>query len=97
MEYENATAGRYKRTVSPFTPQDPEGRKKFQEEIEEVHGHFKDFVKANRPDLDVEAIATGESWQAIRAAELGLVDELMTSDDYLVGKLDQADLFELRS
>ncbi|HHH28788.1 MAG TPA: protease SohB [Polyangiaceae bacterium] len=96
VEYENATAGRYKRTVSPFTPQDPEGRKKFQEELEEVHGHFKDFVKANRPDLDVEAIATGESWQAIRAAELGLVDELMTSDDYLVGKLDQADLFEVR-
>lgn len=95
VEYENATAGRYKRTVSPFTPQDPEGRKKFQEEIEEVHTHFKDFVKANRPKLDVEAVATGESWQAIRAAELGLVDELMTSDDYLVGKLDQAELFEV--
>jgi len=95
VEYENATAGRYKRPVSPFTAPDPEGRKKFQEEIEEVHEHFKDFVRTHRPSLDVEAIATGESWQAIRARELGLVDELMTSDDYLIAKLEAAELYEV--
>lgn len=96
VDFENATAGRYKRTVDPFSPRDPEGRQKFQEEIEQIHGHFKDFIKTHRPGLDVEAVATGEAWQAIRGAELGLVDELMTSDDYLMRKLDEAELYEVK-
>ena len=95
VDYENATAGRFKRTVSPFTAVDPEGRAKFQEEIELVHDLFKGFVNEHRPELDIEAVATGESWQAKHAAKLGLVDELMTSDAYLMKRVADADLYEL--
>jgi serine protease SohB len=95
VDYENATAGRYKRTVSPFTKVDPQGREKFQDDIEELHKHFKAFVGQHRPALDVDEVATGESWQAVRATELGLVDELMTSDDYLMRRLPEAELYEL--
>jgi serine protease SohB len=95
IDYEDVTAGEYKRTVSVFGPNTEKGKKKFREQIEEVHQHFKDFVHRFRPALDVDKVATGEHWQGMRAIELGLVDKLMTSDDYLVHKLDEADIYQL--
>ena len=38
-------------------------------------------------------MATGEYWYGARALELGLVDELVTSDDYLLRRRDEADLY----
>jgi serine protease SohB len=96
VDYENITAGKYKRTVSFLAENTDEGRAKFQQQIEETHTLFKDFVSQHRSAIDIDAIATGEYWHATRAAELGLVDELATSDDYLMAKLDEADIFELK-
>ena len=73
-----------------------QGRKKFQEQIEDVHQLFKDFVSENRPTLDIDQVATGEYWHGVRAAELGLVNELMTSDDYLMTASETADIFEVK-
>ncbi|UAA40755.1 protease SohB [Paraneptunicella aestuarii] len=84
IEFEQHTAGKYKRTITMFGENDDEGRAKFREELEEVHGMFKDFVHSHRENLDMEKIATGEYWHGIKAHELGLVDELKTSDDYLL-------------
>jgi serine protease SohB len=95
VDYENVTAGKFKRTVSPFAAITEEGRQKFQEQIEEVHTLFKNFVSENRPSLDIDLVATGEHWQGVRAAELGLVNELMTSDDYLMRKLADANIYRL--
>ena len=52
-------------------------------------------MAAQRPQLDIERVATGEYWYGTRALELGLVDELVTSDDYLLLRRDEADLFEV--
>jgi len=96
VDFENFTGGKYKRTVSFAAPITEEGRKKYQEQIDETHDLFKDFVKQNRPALDVEEVATGEYWLGTRALELGLVSELMTSDDYLLSKLEEdVALFEV--
>ncbi len=92
VDYENVTAGKYKRTVSFLAENDDEGRRKFQEQLDETHDLFKAFIHQNRPELDVEQVATGEYWHGTRAAELGLVNQLMTSDDYLMSKLDSANL-----
>ncbi|MBM4360105.1 MAG: protease SohB, partial [Deltaproteobacteria bacterium] len=96
VDYETATAGRYKRTVTFLGANTDEGRQKFQEQLEETHELFKGFVKRHRPKLDVDAVATGEYWHGLRGAELGLVDRLATSDDVLLERARDADLLEVK-
>ena len=56
---------------------------------------FKEFVKVHRPKLDLERVATGEHWLARRGLELGLVDELRTSDEYLVDRAAVANVYQV--
>jgi len=88
--------GEYKRTVTPFGEPTAQERAKFTEEIEDTHRLFRDFVAVNRPQLDVDRVATGEAWYGVRALDLRLVDELATSDDYLLAARARADLFGVR-
>ncbi len=96
IDYELFTAGEYKRTVTMFGENNEQGRAKFREELEETHDLFKAFVVENRPQLDIAAVATGETWYGTRALENGLVDQLQTSDDYIQQHLKDWDVFELR-
>jgi len=41
------------------------------EDVQEVHQLFKNFIRESRPDMDIDKLATGETWQGIRARELG--------------------------
>ena len=59
------------------------GRDKLREELEEIHARFRDFVQDRRAQLDMEKVATGEAWLGSQALELGLVDELATSDEII--------------
>ncbi|MDJ0955217.1 MAG: protease SohB [Arenicellales bacterium] len=95
IQFEQEMAGEYKRNVTMFGKNTDKERAKLREQIEETHGLFKDFVARYRPNLDMSKIATGEHWYGTRALELGLVDELMTSDDYLLEARKDADLFEV--
>ena len=95
VDFQEMTAGEFKRTVSVFGEITEKGRKKFQEELEDTHQLFKEFVKANRPKLDLEQVATGEHWLARRGMELGLVDRLRTSDEYLVDRAAEANLYQV--
>ena len=40
----------------------------------------------HRPGLDIDKVTTGEHWLASQAKQLGLVDALCTSDDYLLAQ-----------
>ncbi len=84
IEYEQITSGKYKRTVTMFGKNTDEGRQKLQLELEEIHSQFKSLIKKQRPNIDIEKISTGEYWLAEKAKELKLVDDLMTSDEYLM-------------
>jgi len=95
VDVELMTAGEYKRTMTIFGENTDKDRQKFQEELEDTHLLFKEFVRENRPSLDVDRIATGEHWYGIRGKELGLVDELMTSDEYLVKRNADAEIYEI--
>lgn len=95
IDYEQIMAGQYKRTLSIFGENTDEGRKKLKEEVEETHTLFKNFVADNRPIVDINSLATGEHWYGTRAKELRLVDDLITSDDYLLNAANKADLFEV--
>lgn len=96
VDVEVLTAGRYKRTLTVLGENTEEGRQKFIEELEDVHRLFKDFVSGHRADLDIEAVATGETWYGKDALPRGLVDEITTSDDYLVERVDSTDIYEVR-
>ncbi len=93
VDFEQVTAGKYKRTVTMFGKNTDEDRAKLKEELEEVHQLFKSMVSTYRPDLDIERVATGEHWYGSQAIEMGLVDELGSSDDYLMSATEDADLY----
>jgi len=84
IEFEQLTAGEYKRTLTMFGENSDKARDKFKEELEETHDLFKNFIRDHRPALDLDKVATGEHWFGTQAHELGLVDELRTSDDLVV-------------
>jgi serine protease SohB len=95
VDYEMVTAGEYKRTLTMFGENTKKDREKMEEDIQEVHTLFKDFVRTSRPDMDIDKLATGETWLGSRARELGLVDETGTSDEYIVAACDNAEVYEV--
>jgi serine protease SohB len=95
VDFHEVTAGEFKRTLTVFGEPTDKGMKKFQEQLDETHVLFKDFVKQNRPTLDIDKVATGEFWLGTRAKELGLVDRLSTSDDYLLERAQDADIYRV--
>ncbi len=95
IDFEQITAGEYKRTLTLFGENTSKGRQKLQEEIEEIHNLFKDFIRQNRSQVAIQQVATGEYWLAARALELKLVDNLITSDDYLFNASNVTDIYQI--
>jgi serine protease SohB len=95
VEFEQVTAGKYKRTVTMFGKNTDEDRAKLKEELEDVHSLFKEAVLKYRPDLDLEKIATGEHWYGSQALALGLADEIRTSDEFLGDRVGKRDLYSV--
>lgn len=90
IDVELLTAGRYKRTLTVLGENTEEGREKFREDLENTHELFKRYVGERRPALDIEAVSTGEIWYGSEAREKGLVDEVGTSEAYLLERMEQA-------
>ena len=95
VDFEQITAGKFKRTVTMFGENTDEDRAKLKEELEDVHALFKGAVSQYRPDLDLEKVATGEHWYGTRALTLGLADEIGTSDEVLSDRVAERDLYSL--
>lgn len=93
IDYEVLTAGEFKRTLTIFGENTEKGRRKFLEDLEDTHQLFKDHVGERRPQLDMGAVANGDIWFGRRALEVRLVDELMTSDEFLIRACDNRDVF----
>ena len=84
VDFEQITAGEYKRTLSLFGENTEAGREKMQTQLESIHEQFKQFIRRQRPQVDIEEIATGDHWLGEEAKRLYLVDELKTSDAYIL-------------
>jgi serine protease SohB len=95
VEFEQVTAGKYKRTVTMFGQNTDEDRAKLKQELEDVHTLFKAAVHKFRPQLDLETVATGEHWYGAQALELDLADELKTSDELLAELSKDRDLYRV--
>jgi serine protease SohB len=96
VDVEVHTAGEYKRTLTMFGENTDKGREKFVAELEDVHTLFKEFVSENRPVVDTDEVATGEAWYGKRALDKKLVDELMTSDEYIIARCEDNDVFQVK-
>ncbi|RKW43946.1 MAG: protease SohB [Moraxella sp.] len=95
--FEMFTAGEYKRTVTMFGENSDKDRAKYQEDINRIHQLFKDFIQKHRQNIDIDKIATGEFWFGVDAKTLNLVDDIMTSDAYLLQQMNKHDVFLLQS
>jgi serine protease SohB len=87
IDFEQITAGEYKRTLTVFGENTQEGREKVQEDINLTHDLFKQHIIEHRQQLDLEKVATGEHWYATQAIAFELIDDIQTSDDYLMSLL----------
>jgi len=95
IDFEEITAGEFKRTVSVFGEITDAGREHFRAKLDSTHDAFKRFVLASRPKVDIEKLGNGDVWLASEAVALGLVDELSTADDYLFRARQNARLYEV--
>lgn len=96
IDFELFTAGEYKRTVTMFGENTDKAREKFQADLEDTHGLFKQHVKQFRPRVDIEAVATGDIWYGQQALDHKLIDEVGTSDEYLVAACERAEVYTVR-
>jgi ClpP class serine protease len=87
-EFQTVTAGKYKRTITPTKKVTPQDLQKSKQEIEEILALFSGFVKENRPQLNMDEVATGETWFGTAALEKGLCDEIKTVDEVLIDFVD---------
>jgi serine protease SohB len=97
IDYEDITAGAFKRTVTLLGEITPSGREHFQGKIDAIHAAFKAHIAKARPGLDIDRVADGDYWLASEALGLGLVDEIVAGDDLLFRARDDARLYEVRS
>ena len=95
IDFEVLTAGEFKRTLTLFGENTDKGREKFQRDLEDTHVLFKDYVAERRPQVDIEAVANGDIWFGSKALEQKLVDEIMTSDEYISNRVQNVDVFSI--
>ena len=95
VDFEQITAGKYKRTVTMFGKNTDADRAKLKEELEDVHTLFKGALSRYREELDLDTVATGEHWYGTRALELGLADEIQTSDELLLQRAAERDVYRV--
>lgn len=95
VDVELHTAGKYKRTLTLMGENTEEGREKFREDLELTHDLFKAHIHHHRPQIDIDTVATGETWYGQQAIANHLADELMTSDDYILSSVKDMDVYRL--
>ncbi len=95
IDFEMLTAGEHKRTLTMFGENTDKDREKFVEDLEDTHVLFKDFVSEHRPEVNIGEVANGDVWFGKRALENKLIDELMTSDEYIGNRIQDADVFAI--
>lgn len=96
IDFVEQTAGEYKRTVTLFGELTDSKKDKHQQDIAVIHDLFKQHVAHFRPQVDINAVSTGEIWMGRMAHQLQLVDELKTSDDLLLDLGQNAEVYLLR-
>ncbi len=96
VDVELLTAGEYKRTLTVLGENTDQGRQKFIEELKVIHDQFKSFISKFRPQTNIGQVATGEVWSGQAAVGMNLIDEVLTSDEYIVSSCESADVYRVK-
>ena len=96
INFEQHTAGNYKRTVTMFGENTDKDREKLNEQLEEIHVLFKNFITSQRKNIDIEKVATGEYWYGENALSLNLIDEVRTSDEYILAMREKFEITHIK-
>merc|ERR1712238_325468 len=88
IQFQTVTAGKFKRTLTPTKKITKEDLAKSEEDIAQIFNLFKGWVAQNRPSLNIDEVATGETWFGPAALEKGLCDDIKTVDDILLDYID---------
>ena len=95
VDYEMISAGEFKRTLTTFGEITDKSREKVQEDVQTIHDIFKTWVKEHRPSVDIDKVATGETWLGSQAKEKYMVDDIRTSDECILQACESAEVFEV--
>lgn len=95
IDFETISAGEFKTTLTTFGEITQKGREKVKEDVEDLHELFKRWVKEHRPAVDIDKIATGETWVGLQAKDRYMVDEIRTSDDVIARTCESMDVYEI--
>jgi len=90
------SAGKHKMGITPIGRVTSEKMDQMQKMLDTVHNAFKNEIKKDRPLVDIDLVSTGEIWLACDALKLNLVDQLLTSDEYISKRLKEAAVYRLR-
>ncbi len=96
IDYETISAGEFKTTLTTFGEITQKGRDKVKEDVEDMHGLFKNWVKDHRPSVDIDKISTGETWVGMQAKDRYMIDEMRTSDECIVDACNSAEVYEVQ-
>jgi len=96
IDVELITAGEYKRTLTVMGENTDKGRQKFLADIQIIHDQFKNFISKFRPQTDIATVATGETWSGQAALNMNLIDQVLTSDEYIVSSCETADVYQVK-
>ena len=96
VDYEIISAGEYKRTLTHFGEITNKGKDKVKEDVENIHQIFKDWVKTYRPSVEIDTIATGETWVGSQAKDRYMVDDIKTSDECVIEACETSDVYEIK-
>lgn len=83
INYKFYTAGEKKRGVTQFSTPTDEQVEDLENELKTIHEQFKEHVSFFRPHVDIEKLATGETWSGYDSVQNGLADEIGISDDVI--------------
>ena len=92
IDVEVLTPDEHKRSLTIMGENTRKGRDKFVEDLQQTHGLFKNWVKQQRPQIDLDEVANGDVWYGQQAIDMGLVDAVGTSDEVLQKAVKQSDV-----
>ncbi len=90
------TAGKHKAPMTLLGENTEEGKRKHVEDLNAIHKRFKELVGLHRQQLNIEDVSEGDFWLAEDALELKLVDEIQTSDAYLMRLCEKANVYRVQ-
>lgn len=84
-------AGDSKNPITQFGEVTDEDIKNTQQDLDDIHKSFIELCRSRRPALDL-AVCNGRILSGDMALKRGMIDRILTSDEYILEKISEGDL-----